>query len=114
MWDSRYKDREERKYVSIVFEESDTYSDDNLVLYRGRNEPLVVEEYVYRISEGEKFSDEDIQKIVQAIKDMNYRDGEYVDSTGKMTYHKKRESKTNGEIEVNNIIMLKTFMSKCR
>ena len=34
MWDSRYKDREERKYVSIVFEESDTYSDDNLVLYR--------------------------------------------------------------------------------
>ena len=114
MWDSRYKDREERKYVSIVFEESDTYSDDNLVLYRGRNEPLVVEEYVYRISEGEQFSDEDIQKIVQAIKDMNYGDGEYVDSTGKMTYHKKRESKTNGEIEVNNIIMLKTFMSKCR
>lgn len=114
MWDSRYKDREERKYVSIVFEESDTYSDDNLVLYRGRNEPLVVEEYVYRISEGEKFSDEDIQKIVQAIKDMNYGDGEYIDPTGKMTYHKKRESKTNGEIEVNNIIMLKTFMSKCR
>lgn len=114
MWDSRYKDREERKYVSIVFEESDTYSDDNLVLYRGRNEPLVVEEYVYRISEGEKFSDGDIQKTVQAIKDMNYGDGEYVDSTGKMTYHKKRESKTNGEIEVNNIIMLKTFMSKCR
>ena len=54
-----------------MFEESDSYSDDNLVLYRGRNEPLVVEEY-------------------------------------------KRESKTNGEIEVNNIIMLKTFMSKCR
>lgn len=90
----------ERKYgnydditrISIVFEENDTYSDENLVLKRPRKTKLKVMEYVYRIANPQEFTKDDVKLVINSI-NMALRNGRDEDYTGKLTYKKERISK---------------------
>ena len=77
--------------ISIVFEETDTYSDGNLELRKPRPTPLRVEEFVYRISKPDEFTTQDVTMVIKAIKNA-IRSGTFQDPTGKMSYSKKRVS----------------------
>ena len=77
--------------ISIVFEDTDTYSDDNLVLRMPRPTPLRVYEFVYRITNPNEFTAQDVTMVIKAIKKA-IKSGAFQDPTGKMSYSKERVS----------------------
>lgn len=78
--------------ISIVFEDKDTYEDTNLLLRKPRNTPIRVMEFVYRITEPNEFTPEDVKLVIQAIKQTIKRSQMYKDPTGKMLYCEERIS----------------------
>ena len=78
--------------ISIVFEDKDTYEDTNLLLSKPRNTPFRIMEFVYRITEPNEFTPEDVKLVIQAIKQTIKRSQMYKDPTGKMLYCEERIS----------------------
>lgn len=90
--------------ISIVFEESDTYSDANLVLRRHRNTPLMVQEFVYRIGDPQAFTPSDVKLVINEIQQCIKKGKMYEDPTGKLEYSEMRVSEnppTNENINCN-------------
>ena len=78
--------------ISIVFEDRDTYADVNLLLKKPRKAPLRVMEFVYRITDPNEFTTEDVNLVMQAIKLSIKRSQMYKDPTNKILYFKERVS----------------------
>lgn len=79
--------------LSIVFEDKDTYTANNLLLKKPRKTPLRVYEFVYRINDPNEFTAEDVKLVIQAIKSTIKKGVMYCDTTNKMLYYKERISK---------------------
>jgi hypothetical protein len=92
-WDARYRNHNNKNYVSIVFEDTNTFSGDNLLLKRRRKNPLIVDEYVYKITDANSFNSMDVKKVIRSIKNMDKGyNTQYIDETGKLTGHYIRKS----------------------
>ena len=78
--------------ISIVFEDKDTYTDGNLLLKKPRKTPLRVMEFVYRITDPNEFTTEDVNLVIQSIKKTIKKSQMYKDPTSKMLYFKERVS----------------------
>ena len=78
--------------VSIVFEESNTFEKKNLILRHNRKTPLRVMEFVYRISDPQSFTSDDVKKIIDSINRCIKYQVEYEDTTGKLSYVQERVS----------------------
>ena len=79
--------------ISIVFEDHDTYSDENLILKYPRRTPLRVMEYVYRIENTNEFSPQDVKMVIKSILRCKDKGIMFQDPTGKLTYFKERVSR---------------------
>ena len=91
--------------ISIVFEDNDTYADTNLLLEKPRKTPLRVMEFVYRITDQNEFTTEDVNLVLQAIKHTLKGSQMYTDHTNKMLYSKERVSinpKPNNKQNINS------------
>lgn len=78
--------------ISIVFEQSDTFENKNLILRRHRKTPLRVMEFVYRISDPQSFTSKDVKIVIDTIKHCLKNQTIFKDVTGKLTYVKERVS----------------------
>lgn len=78
--------------ISIVFEESNTFEKKNLILRHNRKTPLRVMEFVYRISDPQSFTSDDVKKIIDSINLCIKHQAEYEDTTGKLSYVQERIS----------------------
>ena len=92
-WHQRkYGDSDDITRISIVFEDKDTFTNRNLVLKKPRKTKLHVMEFVYRITDPNSFTPQDVKTVMNTINRCLKRQEMYEDETGKLTYAKERIS----------------------